>query len=127
MDEPHTRELWWRGVAARNRGAVWARAIGNDLGLSPASFDAALARANEVERRLEGVSGEEVREAGWFGAIRRDADAVFPELGVFGKDGPLRDGLVDVLRAYAVYRADVGYVHGTQVFFFLSSSFSRHN
>ncbi|KAF4982311.1 hypothetical protein FZEAL_2040 [Fusarium zealandicum] len=113
--ERRTRELWWKGVAPRSRGHVWARAIGNELGLSEASFQAALARAKEVDARVNEDKGsaEDVRRAKWFQEIRRDADEnTWEDLRLFEVDGPLHQGLVDVLSAYAMYRSDIGYVSG---------------
>ncbi|KAK4031489.1 hypothetical protein C8A01DRAFT_42060 [Parachaetomium inaequale] len=46
----------WRGIAPRSRGAVWTRAIGNDLGLTQTSFEAALSRAREAEYMLGAIA-----------------------------------------------------------------------
>jgi len=112
-----TRELWWRGVSPRSRGVVWQRAVGNELGLTPTSFDAALRRAKDLERKLAtGQGTEEERRLGLaFEAIRKDVATTYPELRIFQLGGPLCDGLVDVLMAYTMYRSDVGYVTGTNV------------
>lgn len=118
INEPRTRELWWRGITPRDRGTVWQRAIGNDLELSEASYSAALQRAKSAEERILKLSAEErakEREWLWFEAIRRDVAEAFPELKIFQPGGPLHDALVDVLMAYAMYRSDVGYVYGTHV------------
>ncbi|KAL8740596.1 MAG: hypothetical protein Q9190_006726, partial [Brigantiaea leucoxantha] len=114
--EPRTRELWWRGVAPRSRAKVWQRAIGNDLALTETTYVKALQRAKDAESRIARSRGndEPPREKAWFDAIRRDVKATFPELRVFEPDGgPLHGDLVDVLMAYSMYRADVGYSHGT--------------
>ncbi|CAM1512013.1 Fc.00g095260.m01.CDS01 [Cosmosporella sp. VM-42] len=113
--ERRTRELWWKGVAPRSRGVVWARAIGNELGLTGASFHAALARAQEVEARVKDDKGdaEDIRRAKWFEDIRKDAaEKTWEELRIFEVGGPLHQSLVDVLSAYAMYRSDIGYVGG---------------
>jgi hypothetical protein len=112
-----TRELWWRGVAPRSRGEVWQRAVGNELGLSEASYDAALKRARDVERRANrGSSTDEVVRLGEsFRAIREEIPRTYPELRIFSEGGPLHDGLRDVLYAWAAYRSDVGYVRGLNV------------
>ncbi|KAK8057064.1 hypothetical protein PG996_011001 [Apiospora saccharicola] len=113
--ERRTRELWWKGVAPRSRGAVWTKAIGNELGLTETSFHAALARAHEMEQRVtEGnASTEDERRIGWFSKIRRDVkDNTWVDLKIFQAGGPLHDSLVDVLKAYAMYRSDIGYVSG---------------
>ncbi|KAM6521704.1 hypothetical protein FSOLCH5_006458 [Fusarium solani] len=113
--ERRTRELWWKGIAPRSRGAVWTRAIGNELGLSEASFQAALARAQEVETRVKDDKGdaEDVKRAKWFQEIRKDAaNKTWEDLRIFEVEGPLHQSLVDVLSAYAMYRSDIGYVRG---------------
>lgn len=118
INEPRTRELWWRGVTPSNRAAVWQRAIGNELELSPASFEAALRRAGELEERVAEMPDEErshSTEAAWLDAIARDIPHVLPELPVYQFDGHLHQSLTDVLKAYAMYRRDVGYVYGTHL------------
>ncbi|KAB5522157.1 hypothetical protein GE09DRAFT_977492 [Coniochaeta sp. 2T2.1] len=113
--ERRTRELWWRGVAPRSRGHVWSRAIGNELGLNETSYQAALRRAKEVETRVKSGNGsaEDVRQARWFAAIRRDVEEkTWKDLRIFQAGAPLHQGLVDVLSAYAMYRSDIGYVSG---------------
>lgn len=116
MHEPRTRELWWRGVAPRSRAKVWQKAIGNELALTETTYTKALQRAKEVDVRVARVQGDEAsKEKAWFDAIRRDAGVTLPELKVFQSDGPLHNGLIDVLMAYSMYRSDVGYSHGTHV------------
>lgn len=116
--ERRTRELWWKGVAPRARGTVWSQAIGNELGLTETSFQAALGRANEVETRVTqgNVSTEDERKAQWFKNIRADAESnTWNELNIFQAGGPLHQSLIDVLSAYAMYRSDIGYVDGSNV------------
>lgn len=116
ISEPRTRELWWRGVTPRCRGAVWQRAINNELSLTTESYQKALQRAKDVQARGDedgGDSSRRMRE--WFAAISRDVSSAFPELHLFQEGGPLRDTLIDVLEAYAMYRSDVGYTYGLHV------------
>lgn len=116
--EPRTRELWWRGVTARSRGHVWQKAIGNDLELSEASFDAALKRAASIEDKISEMPAEErskSKEAAWFDAISRDVLITCPELVDMEKRAPFQNALRDVLKAYSMYRSDVGYVYGTHL------------
>ncbi|TKA71880.1 hypothetical protein B0A55_06334 [Friedmanniomyces simplex] len=116
--QPHTRELWWRGVTPESRAQVWPRAIGNELQLSHATFEAALRRAEEVEERVAEMPSEErgkSQEAAWFDAIERDVPNAFPELEVFERGTPVHRALTEVLKAYAMYRNDVGYVYGTHL------------
>lgn len=116
--ERKTRELWWKGVAPRSRGVVWSRAIGNELGLNGGSFEAALARAKDVESRVQNDKGDadDVRKVKWFKDIRHDAaEGTWKDLRIFEVGGPLHQSLVDVLSAYAMYRSDIGYVPGCNV------------
>ncbi|MCL4551946.1 MAG: hypothetical protein M1305_00095 [Candidatus Marsarchaeota archaeon] len=118
IKEPRTRELWWRGVTPKDRGLVWQKAVGNELGLSYSSYEAALKRAEEVEETVAEMPAEErskSKEAAWFDAIERDVPNVFPELDVFHFSSPVGRALSNVLRAYAMYRSDVGYVYGTHL------------
>lgn len=116
VGEPRTRELWWRGVTARSRGAVWSKAIGNELTLSDASYTAALARAKAIQSEVAKLPSDERSkhaDSAWLSAIERDVPTVFPQLGIFSAGAPLHDTLEDVLLAYSAYRSDVGYVYGT--------------
>ncbi|KJZ80093.1 hypothetical protein HIM_00807 [Hirsutella minnesotensis 3608] len=113
--ERRTRDMWWKGIAPRSRGVVWARAIGNELGLSRSTFETALARAHDVESRVKADKGDaqDVKMAKWFEQIRKDAgESTWKELRIFEVGGPLHQSLVDVLSAYAMYRNDIGYVSG---------------
>ncbi|POR34971.1 TBC1 domain family member 14 [Tolypocladium paradoxum] len=113
--ERRTRDMWWRGIAPRSRGAVWTRAVGNELGLSEASFHAALSRAHDLEARVKMDRGdaEDVKRSKWFEQIRKDAgERTWRELRIFEVGGPLHQALVDVLSAYAMYRNDIGYAPG---------------
>ena len=118
MREPATRELWWRGIPPRSRGAVWSRAIGNELSLNEASFYAALSRAKDLELRVaeNRADSEDVRRSKWFQQIRSEVrESTWAELRIFQQEGPLHQNLVDVLSAYVMYRNDIGYVSGCNV------------
>lgn len=118
--ERRTRELWWRGIAPRSRGAVWSKAIGNGLALSDASFRAALKRANDAQKRVNDGQGstDDSYAAAWFDDIKKDVEEyTFPDLRIFQTGGPLHQSLVDVLSAYCMYRSDIGYVPGCNVSF----------
>lgn len=112
-----TRELWWRGIAPRSRGAVWDRAIGNELGVSESSYNAALRRAKKLEKKLAkgNATADDLVQGKWFESINRDVTTTYPELRIFRPGGPLSESLVDVLMAYVMYRSDVGYVDGLSV------------
>lgn len=116
--ERRTRDMWWRGIAPRSRGAVWTRAIGNDLGLTKTSFEAALGRARDAETKAKSGHGsaDDMRAVSWFGMISKDVrERTWPDLRIFQPGGPLHQSLMDVLRAYAMYRSDIGYVPGCNV------------
>lgn len=116
ISEHRTRELWWRGITPRSRGAVWQRALGNDLALTEDTYNKALERAKESRSKARKESGEsQSRKSQWFNSIRRDASSAYPDLKVFGEGGPMHDSLIDVLDAYAMYRSDVGYLYGVHV------------
>jgi hypothetical protein len=42
--------------------------------------------------------------------IETDVARTFPSLGLFQRSGVAAESLVDLLRAFAVYRPDIGYV-----------------
>ena len=116
--EKRTRELWWRGIAPRSRGVVWSKAIGNELGLSETSYKAALSRSRESTARVAAGNGtvEDQKHVAWFDMIRQEVEEkTWRDLRIFQKGGPLSQGLVDVLSAYAMYRSDIGYVTGCNV------------
>lgn len=115
VKEARTRELWWRGVPPQSRGTIWGRAIGNELALSEDTYTKALKRAKEVRSNSEGDSENTPRIGEWFAAIHEDASKAFPELRLFQEGGPLRETLIDVLKAYSMYRSDVGYIYGLHV------------
>ncbi|KAK0344892.1 hypothetical protein LTR94_012800 [Friedmanniomyces endolithicus] len=88
ITQPHTRDLYYRGVPPECRARV----------------------CEDRSARTE---------AAWFDAIERDAGTAFhsdAELAEgFQPGSPVHRALVEVLRAYAVYRPDVGYVFGTHL------------
>lgn len=103
-------------MTPRCRGAVWQRAINNELSLTPESYQKALQRAKAAQTRGDEDASEGCRRMReWFAAIARDVSSAFPELHLFQEGGPLRATLIDVLEAYAMYRSDVGYTYGLHV------------
>lgn len=115
LREPRTRELWWRGIPPRNRGAMWRRAIGNELELNEETYTKALQRAKDLRSKTEDPSESSKRMLNCFDTIDADVPRAFPDLNLFQDGGPLRETLIDVLQAYCMYRSDVGYVHGLHV------------
>ncbi|KAI3333070.1 hypothetical protein F4824DRAFT_257505 [Ustulina deusta] len=115
LQEERPKALCWEGIPPRSRGAVWSRAIGNKLGLTTTSFQAALLRASEVEKRLEkgNVTADDERKMAWFSEMRADVEErTWAELKIFQAGAPLHQSIIDVLRAYSMYRSDIGYVTG---------------
>ena len=118
VSEHRTRELWWRGISPNVRGMVWERAVGNELALIPDTYRKALERAKQHKNRLSSLkasselTAEDRRIKEWFEDIDRDVTVVWPELNLFQHGCPCHDNLVDLLEAYAMYRADVGYCFG---------------
>jgi len=118
IHEERIRGIWWKGIPPKSRGAVWSRAIGNELGLTTTSFQAALSRASEVEKRVKkgNAAVDDERRMAWFSEIQKDAEeCTWPELKIFQAGAPLHQNVVDVLRAYSMYRSDIGYVTGCHV------------
>ncbi|KAJ5558311.1 hypothetical protein N7535_008524 [Penicillium sp. DV-2018c] len=112
LREPRIRELWWRGIPSRNRGAIWNRAIGNELALTEETFTKALGRGKDLQSKKDAENENNKRLLDCFEAIEADVSKAFPDLNLFQEGGPLRETLVDVLQAYCMYRSDVGYIHG---------------
>ena len=109
-------DLCWRGISSKLRSRVWQRAVGNELGLNAKSFEKALHRAKEIQTTEPRKRSERERTMNrWFIDIDRDAETAFPELSLFQRNGPLWQDLVDVCKAYACYRGDVGYLYGLQL------------
>ncbi|KAI0545115.1 hypothetical protein F4679DRAFT_488528 [Xylaria curta] len=115
IQEERTQALWWKGLPPRTRGTVWSRAIRNDLGLTATSFQAALSRATEVEKRVSdgNATADDERIMAWFSEMRADVEErTWTDLKIFQAGAPLHQGVIDVLRAYCMYRSDIGYVTG---------------
>ena len=110
------KDLWWQGVTSKLRGKIWQRAIGNQLALTPASYEKALRRARVIQLKAsEDLTQAEKVMLEWFRDIERDAETAFPDLNMFQRGGPLWQDLVDVCKAYSCYRSDIGYVYGVQL------------
>ncbi|RMZ79164.1 hypothetical protein DV738_g3553, partial [Chaetothyriales sp. CBS 135597] len=108
--------LCWRGVSPNLRARVWQQTIGNELGLNAKSFQLALDRAKDIQSASEqGLLCRERTMRRWLIDIERDAETAFPELGLFQRNAPLWQALIDVCKAYACYRSEIGYVYGLQL------------
>ncbi|ANB13006.1 hypothetical protein AWJ20_1284 [Sugiyamaella lignohabitans] len=91
------RELWWRGIPSQYREQVWKQKIGNELQITAADYNKYL---SEASRSLSPKDHQ---------LIASDTRSVFAELQIFGENGPLHDDLVNIIKAYAIYRPKVGY------------------
>ena len=111
---PATASLWRLGVPPRLRRDVWPRAIGNALKINPTLFQIYRKRA---AARSEGDSSDAIigRE-GSIVLIDTDLPRTFPELQMFGEEGPLYQRLREILEVYTCYRPDVGYIQGMSYF-----------
>ena len=108
--------LCWTGITPKLRGHVWRRAVGNTLGLTDKSYEKASLRAAAIQiKPIDQLSDRERSVDAWFKDIEKDAETAFPELNLFQPNGPLWQDLVDVCKAYACYRADIGYRYGVQL------------
>jgi hypothetical protein len=112
------RQLWWSGIPAKSRGAVWKVAIGNELEISETTFKVALEKAHDRIKE----QGDHALD-GKFMAIIENTKSVFPELRLFGPKSesgeaqPFHADLVDVCLAYSLYRPDVDTLSGIHVSF----------
>ena len=114
--DPRIFSLCWRGVPSKMRGTVWKRSIGNSLGLNAKSYQKALERAHQIEQASKTSQSQRERTTyRWLHDIERDAETAFPELNMFQQNGPLWQDLVNVCKAYACYRSDIGHVYGLQL------------
>ena len=111
VSEHRTRELWWQGVSPKMRGQVWQRAIGNELALTDATYNKALKRAQDVR---VSSNRDEITKCSkrWLIEIENDAATAYSGVKLFQAGSTMYHALVDLLSAYAMYRSDVGYLHG---------------
>ena len=108
-----TRRLLYLGIPTKFRGEVWKKAIGNELQLKEQSYYLALERARKWEVR--GVSQERDGKWGLIEAAETDMEFSFPELKMFQRGMLLHEDLVDVVKAYIMYRSDVKVIFGIHV------------
>jgi hypothetical protein len=86
------------------------RATGSSNKLS--DIDTQQTNSNTKSKQLTPNSPEPTSRRQSIKLIEYDIPRTFPTLAFFHDGGPLHVGLVRVLKAYACYRADVGYVQG---------------
>lgn len=124
IEEPTTRELWWRGIPPKYRSIVWKARAGNNLGITKSTFERALSRAKALSKAFEAGKQLPEKESGLsreqegkilaqFLQIEDDITLTYPDLKMFDAEiGPMHDSLVDVLQAFAMYRPAIGYQKG---------------
>lgn len=115
VQEPKTRELWWRGIPIKYRALIWKARAGNTLGITKSTYEQALKGGREAIAKLNSqaeLSETEQKQKQMFDLL--SSSEALPELGLFGKNGPMHDQLIDILIAFAVYRPDIGYKSGLQ-------------
>jgi hypothetical protein len=103
------RKMWWNGIPPSLRGQVWARAIGNDLGVTPATYTIALDKA----RRDIAARGSDALGSRYAQLVAGTA-YVWPALKMFGQEHIMHRDLLDVCAAYAMYRPDID-VQGSSI------------
>lgn len=124
IEEPRTRELWWRGIPPKYRSIVWKARAGNNLGINKSTYTAALSRAKALVKAFKagkqlpetesGLSREhEGKILAQLLQMEDDIALTYPDLKMFDAEiGPMHDSLVDILQAFAMYRPAIGYQRG---------------
>ncbi|OMJ69483.1 hypothetical protein SteCoe_32795 [Stentor coeruleus] len=98
------KKLSRQGIPTKIRGELWTRVIGNDLFITPKLFTSLLKtsqNANKTEKEGNGTL-----------LIPMDLKRTLSNLQVFQEKQPLHSSLSDLLKAFASYRPDIGYVQG---------------
>lgn len=106
-------DLCWRGIPPPLRGRVWKRAIGNLANLTHDDFSTARDQVHAIKVKTEEELSEREQELrDRFVDIERDAETIFPELKLFGRDGPLWTDLTSVCEAYIIFQPEHQYCFG---------------
>jgi hypothetical protein len=123
-----TRTQWRRGVPPGARGAVWQRAVGNDLQITAAQYAELVgeaARARNADAAADEAPHDDDSPAAAPAAPKRRASSseqaarlieidlprTMPQLGAF-KSGAMRAELQEVLEAYAQFNRRTQYAQG---------------
>jgi len=109
-----TKQLWQKGLPFELRTTVWPLAIGNPLRITKSMYVALKARSEllaAVPRGPKEITGlqqwDEIN-----GVIDSDLPRTFPHLSCFDIAAPLGHSLACILKTFAAYRPDLGYVQG---------------
>ncbi|KAF2134142.1 hypothetical protein P153DRAFT_330984 [Dothidotthia symphoricarpi CBS 119687] len=102
------RKMWWNGIPPRLRGAVWQRAVGNDLEVTETTYTIALQKAQQALQQQQSPLSTRYPQ------ILACTRTVFPELCMFAPPATtgaepqaLHTDLVNICLAYATYRPDI--------------------
>jgi alpha-tubulin suppressor-like RCC1 family protein len=123
-----TRTQWRRGVPPGARGAVWQRAVGNDLQITATQYAELVgeaARARNADAAADEAPHDDDSPAAVPAAPKRRASSseqaarlieidlprTMPQLGAF-KSGAMRAELQEVLEAYAQFNRRTQYAQG---------------
>ncbi|PVH95993.1 hypothetical protein DM02DRAFT_617496 [Periconia macrospinosa] len=107
------RKMWWNGIPPKLRGAVWKRAVANELEVTETTYSVALKKAKiQIKDHADAAFG------GRYAKIIENTKTVFPDLKMFGPkteeapEQPLHQELVNICIAYSAYRPDVDTTNG---------------
>lgn len=102
------RKMWWNGIPPKLRGAVWKKAVGNELAVTETTYSVALEKARLQIKELGDAALD-----GRYARIIENTRTVFPDLKMFApktaesEEQPLHQDLVNICIAYSSYRPDV--------------------
>lgn len=107
------RKMWWNGIPPKLRGAIWKRAVANELEVTETTYNVALKKA-----KLQVKDNAEAALDGRYAQIVENTKTVFTELKMFAPktddapEQPLHQELVNICIAYSAYRSDVDTTNG---------------
>jgi len=104
------KQAYLEGIPSYLRSLVWPKAIGNQLRINHLVYEAfkeradfCMAKKGESSQKHENVNSN---------LIEADLPRTFPRLHFFAPKGPLEARLRNVLRIFAYFRPDIGYLQG---------------
>lgn len=115
MQEPRTRELWWKGIPVKYRALIWKARAGNTLGITQSTYNQALNHGKELQAKIQSGADLDETETSFkamLELLQKDTCSALPELGLYGVNGPMHTQLTEILLAFACYRTDIGYKSG---------------
>jgi len=114
------RQRVWTGIPSNLRPNVWARLVGNRMGITLERFRQCLestsAKIQPVRGEAESKSEAETKSLSSSSRvteqIRSDVTRTFADLSLFSEASPLTDPLCWILEAFVALRPDIGYIQG---------------